>query len=144
METSNTRLIFFHKHPVSANLQFLYFPYGGVCAFEPLPRLSALIDTDEVESQYNSVIHPSSITSWAERQLQLESGALHAESDFYEQVEVPGGKISIYLAGFTGYEVTDSSMSQYGARLISLMECVGIAPVEMLLLQKAYRVIMGG
>ena len=144
METNSTRLIFFHKHPVSANLQFLYFPYGGVCAFNALPKLSALIDNDGMETQYDSVIHPSSIACWAEQQFQLQSGALLAEAEFFEQVEVPNGKISIYLAGFASYDVPDSFLSQYGARLVSLMECVGIAPVEMLLLQKAYRVIMGG
>ena len=144
MVTDNTRLIFFHKHPVSANLQFLYFPYGGVCAFEPLPRLSALIDKNDMESQYHSVIHPSSISHWAEQQCQLEPGTLQAESDFCEQVEVPSGNISIYLAGFADYDVPQLFLSQYGAKLVSLMECVGIAPVEMLLLQKAYRVIMGG
>lgn len=144
METSNTRLILFHKHPVSANLQFLYFSYGGVCAFNSLPALSALIDDDAVADYCSSVIHPSSISSWAEQKLQLESGALQAETEFYEMVEVPNGKISIYLAGFAGYEVPHSFLSQCGARLVSLMECVGIAPVEMLLLQKAYRVIMGG
>ena len=144
METSNTRLILFHKHPVSANLQFLYFSYGGVCAFNPLPTLAALIDCDTADELRDSVIHPSSISSWAEQQLQLKSGSLRAESEFHEMVEVPNGKISVYLAGFAGYDVPHSFLSQRGAKLISLMQCVGIAPVEMLLLQKAYRVIMGG
>ena len=144
METNNTRLILFHKHPVSANLHFLYFPYGGVCAFEPLPRLSALIDKNDMKSKFHAVIHPSSILLWTEQQLQLEHGALQAESDFYEQVEVPSGNISIYLAGFADYDVPQPVLSRYGAKLVSLMQCIGIAPVEMLLLQKAYRVIMGG
>ena len=139
----NTRLILFHKHPVSARMHFLYFQHGGVCAFNPLHKLASIVDED-TENQDEVVLHPTTISSWAERQLNLESGALQVETEFRECVEVPKGRITVYLAGFKGYEMPDEAMCRNSAKFISLMECVGIAPVEMLLLQKAYGVIMGG
>lgn len=143
IDSKNTRLILFHKHPLSARMHFLYFPHGGVCAFQPLPKLASIIEQNEAVDA-EMVIHPSTISNWGERQLGLESGVLQAETEFCERVEVPKGEITVYLAGFKGYEMPDDEVRRLDAKFISLMECVGIAPVEMLLLQKAYKVIMGG
>ena len=143
INSDNTRLILFHKHPVSARMHFLYFLHGGVCAFKPLPKLASLSE-QYAESNAELVIHPSTISNWGEQQLKLHPGALKAETEFCERVEVPGGEITVYLTGFTGYETPNDSLSRCGARLVTLMECIGIPPVEMLLLQKAYRVILGG
>ena len=66
----------------------------------------------------------------------MQNGALQAELEFCEQVEVPNEKITVYLAGFSGYEIPDATLSRCGARFVTLMECIGIAPAEMLLLQK--------
>jgi hypothetical protein len=138
-----TRLILFHKHPVSARIHFLYFSHGGVCGFKPIPKLASIVDED-LEDRNDVVIHPTTIASWAERKLNLEFGALQIETEFFERVEVPKGRISVYLAGVKGYEIPDEVMQKNQAKFVSLMECVGIAPVEMLLLQKAYTVVMGG
>jgi hypothetical protein len=143
IDTENTRLILFHKHPFSARMHFLYFQHGGVCAFKPLPKLASIVEQNAT-TDTELVIHPSTISNWGEQQLGLESGILQMETEFCERVEVPKGEITIYLAGFKGYETPDNEMNRYDARFITLMECVGIAPVEMLLLQKAYGVIMGG
>ena len=143
IDADNTRLILFHKHPVSARMHFVYFSHGGVSAFKPLPKLATLSERYQ-DKKSQLVIHPSTISNWGEQQLELHAGALQAETEFCECVEVPRGEITVYLAGFIGHETPDDSLSRYGAKLVTLMECVGIAPVEMLLLQKAYRVIMGG
>lgn len=143
MNIDNTRLILFHKHPVSARMHFLYFQYGGVCAVKPLPKLASIVDKQGVGGG-DSVIHPSTISNWGEKQLGLSSGALQTEAEFCEHVEVPKGGISVYLAGFKGHAISDEDVKHCSGRFITLMECVGIAPVEMLLLQKAYGVIMGG
>lgn len=143
IDAENTRLILFHKHPVSARMHFLYFKHGGVCAFKPLPKLATLSEQSALRDS-ELVVHPSTVSNWGEQQLALDAGALQAETEFCERVEVPRGEITVYLTGFTGYEIPDASLSRFGAKLVTLMECVGIAPVEMLLLQKAYRVIMGG
>jgi hypothetical protein len=90
------------------------------------------------------VIHPSTISNWGEQQLGLRSSVLQTEAEFCERVEVPKGEITVYLAGFKGHATPDAEVKRYDAKFITLMECVGIAPVEMLLLQKAYGVIMGG
>ncbi|WP_455212466.1 hypothetical protein [Kaarinaea lacus] len=143
IDAENTRLILFHKHPVSARMHFLYFPHGGVCAFKPLPKLAAIVEHNEATNS-ELVIHPSTISNWGEQQLGLDPGALQTEAEFCERVEVPNSEITVYLAGFEGHETPDEQLEQFDAKFISLMECVGIAPVEMLLLQKAYGVIMGG
>jgi hypothetical protein len=143
INTENTRLILFHKHPMSARMNFLRFQYGGVCAFDPLPKLAAIIESKRTEDG-DLMIHPATISTWGEEQLGLQSGTLVTESEFCETVEVPKGEITIYLAGFKGHEIPEDQIKQHNAKFISLMECVGIAPVEMLLLQKAYGVIMGG
>jgi len=143
IDSKNTRLILFHKHPVSARMNFVYFQNGGVCAFDPLPKLAAIMDKSEGNS--GMTIHPATISNWGEQQLGLEPGTLITESEFCETVEVPKGEITVYLAGFKGYEMpAEAALKPHNARFVSLMECVGIAPVEMLLLQKAYGVIMGG
>ncbi|WP_455204571.1 hypothetical protein [Kaarinaea lacus] len=121
----------------------MYFKNGSVCAFKPLPKLASIIEDDQL-CDTKIVIHPSLITNWGEQQLGLETGALVAETEFCERVEVPSGEITVYLAGFKGYELMNNKLERHQARFISLMECVGIPPVEMLLLQKAYGVIMGG
>lgn len=147
-DEDSTRLILFHKHPMSANMHFLYFQYsekrGGVCAFKPLPKLAAPIDTGIGKDTNAIAMHPSTVKHWAEKQFGLDADALHMEPEFCEQVEVPNGNITVYLAGFKGYELPADEVKEYKARFISLMDCVGIAPVEMLLLQRAYSVIMGG
>ncbi len=143
INAENTRLILFHKHPVSARMHFLYFQYGGVCAFKPLPKLASIVEQKRAEDT-ELVIHPSTISNWGEQQLGLESGVLQTEAEFCELVEVPKGEITVYLTGFKGYTMPDDDIKHCDAKFISLMECVGIAPVEMLLLQKAYGVIMGG
>lgn len=139
----NIRLIIFHKHPMSARLNFMQFSYGGVCAFRPLPKLASLVEKN-AHSDIELIIHPSTLTNWAEEQLDLEQGTLQLEVDFYERVEVPKGEIAIYLAGIKGNEPPDGKLRKNDIKSIDLMACVGVAPVEMLLLQKAYRVIMGG
>ena len=143
IDAENTRLILFHKHPVSARMHFLYFPHGGVCAFKPLPKLAAIVEHNEANSS-ELVIHPSTISNWGEQQLGLKPGALHTEAEFCERVEVPNSEITVYLAGFEGHATPVDQLERFDAKFVSLMECVGIAPVEMLLLQKAYGVIMGG
>jgi hypothetical protein len=145
-DDDTTRLILFHKHPMSARMHFLYFKYddrhGGVCAFKPLPKLAAPVEMPNRGSDF--VLHPAAVKAWGEQQLGLRSVSLQMEPEFCEYVEVPNGEITVYLAGFEGYELPTFGIQQHDARFISLMECIGIAPVEMLLLQRAYGVIMGG
>lgn len=143
IDTENTRLILFHKHPVSARMHFLYFQHGGVCAFKPIPKLAAIVEHNETTNS-KLVIHPSTVSNWGEQQLGLTAGILQTEAEFCERVEIPNREITVYLAGFKGHATPDDRLERFDAKFVSLMECVGIAPVEMLLLQKAYGVIMGG
>lgn len=144
LNINTTRLILFHKHPVSANMHFLYFPYGSVCAFEPLPKLAAIVDADQQSSDEKPVVHPASVKHWGEEQLGMASISLNIETEFCVKVEVPNNIITIYLAGFAGDNLPKIESDDNQASFVTLMECVGIPPVEMQLLQKAYGVIMGG
>ena len=41
----DSRIIIFHKHPVSAKVRFLKHAYGGICGFDTLPQLATFIDS---------------------------------------------------------------------------------------------------
>lgn len=144
IESEKTRVILFHKHPMSANLHFVYFPYGGVSGFSKLPTLSSIVEENDDTSENYLAMHPALINAWAEQQLDLSAGSLQIEPEFNEVVEIPSGYINVFLAGFTQYPELEKAQSKHDVELLNLLQCIGIAPVEMLLLQKAYRVIMGG
>ena len=148
LDSDKTRMILFHKHPVSARMHFLHFQYDdrrtGVCAFKPLPKLASLVENASPDVIDRVTFHPALVQSWAEKQFSNNDVSLQIEPEFCEYVEIPNAEIVVYLAGVKGYELPHTIMREYGAKFISLMECVGVAPVEMLLLRRAYGVIMGG
>jgi len=144
LEFKNTRVILFHKHPISANLHFLSFPHGGVSAFKKLPTLSAIVDdTDDID-RFGITLHPAVVSAWAEKKLQLTSGSLRTEPEFHETIEVPNGHIQVFLTGIASDQALQETQAKNEVKLLGLLECIGMSPVEMLLLQRAYRVIMGG
>jgi hypothetical protein len=143
MDIQNSRFILFIKHPVSANLHFILFPYKSICTFYPLPPLCTIVDCENGETN-DHLVHPSSALTWGEKELQFDKGTLYIEPEFHELVEVPKGRIRIFLAGFTDYFAAQNIVEGIAAKPQTLLECIGLSPVEMLLLQKAYRVIMGG
>lgn len=143
LNSKNTRVILFHKHPMSANLHFVCFPHGGVTAFEGLPALSVVDEQEPLIDEFNIAVHPSVVSTWVERELDLQSGTLATEVEYCESVEVPGGHIRVYLLGFMQFSVLQKAQLRHGLKLRGLLDCIGLAPVEMQLLKKAYRVIMG-
>ena len=67
------RLIFFHKQNTSARLRFLKFANGSVCAFEPLPALSQILDSSiDPDAENNIVEHPAQLLPDAGAQLGLD------------------------------------------------------------------------
>ena len=68
------RLIFFHKQNTSARLRFLKFANGSVCAFEPLPALSQMLDSSiDPDAENNIVEHPAQLLPDAGAQLGLDT-----------------------------------------------------------------------
>ena len=76
----HARLIIFHKQSSSARTLFLRLGYGGVCAFEPLPRLAVVMDHDHHVSNLKDVVaHPAPLVQKAVQWLNLPSGSLEIE-----------------------------------------------------------------
>ena len=138
------RIIIFHKHPVSAKVRFLRQAYGGICGFDSLPKLSSIIEDDAQSEQDNVVTHPLQITHEAEKYLSLEKDSLQLENEYQQRVEVPDGVVSIYLAGIKGHDTPDQKLEENNTQLQLITEMRGLIPVEMLLLRRAYEVIMEG
>jgi hypothetical protein len=142
--TAETRLIIFHKHPVSARTRFLKLGYGGVCGFEPLPKLAQVLEEEEPVEEGTVVNHPAKLLSEAEERLKLEPGSLKIEGEFLQRVDVPQGMIEVFLAGIKGHDTPDETLAENDARLHLITEIRTLAPAEMELLRRAYTAIMGG
>lgn len=135
------RVIFFHKQASSARTRFLRFDYHSVCAFEPLPRLAMVMD-DEVSAKI--ALHPTAIVQQAEQRLGLNSGDLEMETEYQMQVDIAGGPVSIHLLRFTGIDPPFDLAEQLHGCFVDLPEARDLGDVDLLLLRKAYEVILGG
>lgn len=136
------RLIMFHKQKTSARTRFLSFQGETVCGFDPLPTLAELMEPRPDPSPV--AFHPGRLVHQAESRLGLPAGSLEAMGDFYEQVDVPGGPISVYLAGFTTEDPPFAAALTVGGRFIELPEARSIPATELLLLRRAYEYLLGG
>jgi hypothetical protein len=136
---ADLRLILAHKQKTSGRLRFLRLPHGTV-AFTPLPPLSALIE-DAAPPQV--VHHPTAILKAAEEKLSLPAGSLAHEPEFHATVDTPDGAIAVHLASFTSIDPPFDEAAALGGRFIAITETMGVAPVEMDLLRRAYEVLLG-
>lgn len=141
---TDTRIIVFHKHPVSAKVQFLKQAYGGVCGFEPLPELASVLDEEVVENNDNVVSHPKVICQQAENQLGLESDSLEIEKEYFQRVDVPSGVINVYLVGIKGHDTPTEILAEHNTSLHLITAFRGLPPAEMELLRRAYVAVMEG
>jgi hypothetical protein len=115
------------------------FDNQSVCAFEPLPNLSAV-----VSSRPSAVYHPTAILSKTEKRLGLETDTLTFESEFRQTVEVPGENIDILLANINTMDPPFEVAEKSNAKFIDLTQARGLPPVELELLRSAYELILGG
>jgi len=143
LNEDNTRVIVFHKHPVSAKVLFLKWAHGGVCGFETLPELANVMD--EVQLDQDKVLtHPALVVAWAERTLGLAEGSMDIEAEYLQKVDVPHGSINVYLVGIKGHDTPDEQLAAQGGTLGLITTLRGLPPAEMELLRRAYVVIMEG
>ena len=142
-DTTEPRLIMFHKQKTSARTRFLCLGNGSVCGFEPLPRLAELLDA-EFGDDAKVVLHPGALVHGAETRLGLPAGSLEAMGDFHARVDVAGGPLSIYLAGFTTEDPPFAAADAQGGRFIELPEARQLPPSELQLLRLAYEYLLGG
>jgi hypothetical protein len=137
---NSCRVILYHKQATSAWLRFLRFANHSVCAFEPLPKLSVLMD--EVPERA-LVLHPAPIIRDAEQQLGLNPGDLEAEGEYQELVDVAGGPVNILLARFTSIDPPFDLAERLQGRFIDLPDARDLSDTELLLLRKAYELLIG-
>ncbi|MEJ2621657.1 MAG: hypothetical protein P8163_15770 [Candidatus Thiodiazotropha sp.] len=133
------RVILYHKQATSARTRFLKFSENTVCAFAPLPNLSAVIGT-----RPDTVFHPKAILNETEKRLGLEKDTLAFESEYRQTVQVPGEDIDILLASITTMDPPFEEAEKSNAQFIDLTEARGLPPVELELLRSAYELILGG
>ena len=140
----DVRLILVHKQKTSARLRFLRFPHG-MCAFTPLPALSALEEEGEagLGDSPPVVHHPSAWLRTAEARLKLDGGSLKPEVEFHATAQTPDGPVTVQLASLDYVDPPFAEAEAVGGRFVAITEARGCTPVEMELLRRAYTAILG-
>jgi hypothetical protein len=133
------RVILYHKQPTSARTRFLKFSHESVCAFDPLPKLSA-----RVTQLPSTVHHPAAILHETEERLGLPRETLSNEGEYRQAIEVPGDTIEVLLASINTIDPPFEVAEQFGASFIDLTQARQLPQVELELLRAAYELVLGG
>lgn len=133
------RLILAHKQNTSGRLRFLRLPHGTL-AFEPLPRLSVLID-DAPPARVAH--HPAMFLKAAENWLKLPAGSLEHETEFHATVDTPDGPVQVYLVNILTTDPPFAEAEALGGKFVAITELSGGMPAEMDLLRLAYSARLG-
>ena len=142
---SENRLIFYHKQSTSARLRFMKFFSGSVCGFEPLPRLSQLIDdTIDVDGGQYVVLHPAQLLKDASEKLGLDTESLKVEGEYHAQVDSSRGTVRVYLTELTTIDPPFDRAEAINAEFIDLTQARNLTDVELELLRMAYEHVMTG
>ena len=140
---TDTRVIIFHKHPVSAKVHFIKQAYGGICGFAELPRLATVLE-DKTPDDENVVQHPQMIAKTVAQELKVDQATVEVVTGYLQYVDIPGATIKVYLAGMQTHDMPIAALAAKGASPHLITELRGLPPAEMELLQRAYIAIMGG
>jgi len=139
------RLIFYHKQDTSARLRFLKFDSGSVCAFEPLPTLSQMIDASiDADVDEGIVTHPAQLVRDAVNRLGLEVDNMKVDAGYRANVDSSTGPVRIFLMQFTSIDPPFDCAEKINAQFIDLTEARGLSSVELELLRQAYEYVMTG
>jgi len=137
------RLLLFYKGDISALTLFAQQLNGSVCFPTPLPKLSLALDEDE--SQVNNVsMHPATLVNAINQIMQLDNDLLRVEPNFCQQVDAPGGIITVHMARFILLDPPHKLLSFRDCQMKTLPELRGRPPAEMELLRRAYTLLMEG
>lgn len=140
---SHHRLLLFYKGDISALTLFAQQLNGSVCFPTPMPKLSIAIDEDE--AKINSIsMHPATLVNAINQHMHFDNDLLRAEPGFCEQVDAPGGIITVYMARFILLDPPHKLMSYHDCQMKTLPELRGRPPAEMELLRRAYTKVMEG
>jgi hypothetical protein len=138
---NNHRLLLYYKGDISALTLFVQHNSGNICFPESLPKLSEILDAEHTETDKVGV-HPSALVNTINQLLQLDNDLLRAEPGFSEQIDTPGGIITVHMARFMLLDPPHKLIQSRDCKLKTLMELRGRPPAEMELLRRAYVKVM--
>jgi len=138
---NNHRLLLYYKGDISALMLFAQHSNGSICFPEPLPALSSALEPEEFITEKVST-HPAMLVNNINQLLQLDNDLLRIEPEFSEQVDAPGGIITVHMVRFMLLDPPHKLMQSRDCRMRTLPELRGRPPAEMELLRRAYAKVM--
>jgi len=138
---ANHRLLLYYKGDISALILFAQHSNGSICFPEALPTLSSALEPEEFQTGKVST-HPAALVNNINRLLQLDNDLLRVEPEFSEQIDAPGGIITVHMARFMLLDPPHKLMQSRECRMRTLPELRGRPPAEMELLRRAYTKVM--
>jgi hypothetical protein len=136
---TNHRLLLYYKGDISALT--LFAQHGNGSFPEPLPALFSALEPEDFKTGKVS-IHPAMLVNDINQLLQLDNDLLRIEPEFSEQIDTPGGIITVHMARFMLLDPPHKLMQSRDCRLRTLPELRGRPPAEMELLRRAYVKVM--
>lgn len=143
MDFARHRLLLMYKGDISALVMFAQQSNGSVCFPEALPALSSPLEPEEFAEVKVNIL-PSVLVNQINQLLQLDNDLLRVEAGFSEQIDTPGGIITVHMARFTLLDPPHQLMQSRDCRMRTLPELRGRPPAEMELLRRAYTTMMEG
>jgi hypothetical protein len=137
------RLLLYYKGDISALTMFAQQANGSVCFPTPLPALSSPLEEDEAQAGKISM-HPASLVNAINQILHLDNDLLMVEPGYTQQIDAPGGIITVHMARFKVLDPPHKIMSVRDCTMKTLPELRGRPPAEMELLRRAYIQVMEG
>lgn len=136
-----SRVILYYNGAISALTLFVQHPDESVCSPAPLPVLSSVLEDNEMplDSAHPA---PADIVRTISEVMGLPTDLLLANSGYLEQVDTPGGIITVYLARFNALDPPRQLMAEKGCNFRTLTELRNRPPAEMELLRRAYALVM--
>lgn len=138
---ANHRLLLYYKGDISALMLFAQHGNGSICFPDALPALSDALAPEQFISEKVST-HPAVLVNAINRLLQLDNDLLRVEPEFSEQIDTPGGIITVHMARFMLLDPPHQLMQSRDCRMRTLPELRGRPPAEMELLRRAYTKVM--
>ncbi|MFZ2170262.1 MAG: hypothetical protein WAW61_11570 [Methylococcaceae bacterium] len=137
----SSRVILYYNGAISGLTLFVQHPDESVCTPSPLPALSSVIEPEEMPL---NIIHtlPEFIVNAICKAMELPEHILQANTAYREQVDTPGGIITVYLAQFNALDPPRQLMAEKGCKFRTLTELRNRPPAEMELLRRAYALVM--
>lgn len=138
---NNHRLLLYYKGDISALILFAQHCNGSICFPEALPALSSALEPEEFISEKVST-HPAMLVNNINQLMQLDNDLLRVKPEFSEQIDAPGGIITVHMARFMLLDPPHKLMQSRECRMRTLPELRGRPPAEMELLRRAYTKVM--